>query len=149
MVRAEIISGLPENSKIGFHIHTDAFDGEDCASTGGHYNPQGVDHGAWFDPTDMRHVGDFKQLWVNQAGAASYRYQDNQASLYETDDRYDFDTFVGGRGMVIHMGTDDEGNGGDGTKGNGGRGNAKKVVRYEAGGFKDAGYQEAQIGVGG
>ena len=113
MVRAEFTGGLPANSKIGFHIHTDAFDGTDCSSTGGHYNPQGVDHGAWFNQSDMRHVGDFKQLWVDQTGAASYRYQDNQASLYETDDRYDFDTFVGGRGMVIHMGTDDEGNGGD------------------------------------
>ena len=89
MVRAEFTGGLPANSKIGFHIHTDAFDGADCSSTGGHYNPQGVDHGAWFNQSDMRHVGDFKQLWADQAGAASYRYQDNQASLYETDDRYD------------------------------------------------------------
>ena len=61
----------------------------------------------------MRHVGDFKQLWVNSAGAASYRYQDNQASLFEGDDRYNFDTYVVGRAFVIHMGQDDEGDGGD------------------------------------
>ena len=112
MFRGEI-SGLDANTQLGFHIHKAAFDGLDCSSTEGHFNPQEVDHGAWFDDLEGRHVGDLKQLWTNWAGEASYRYQDNQASLYEDDEKLDFDHYVGGLAIVIHAGMDDEGNGGD------------------------------------
>ena len=32
---------------------------DDCVTTGGHYNPDGVDHGAPGGPASSRHVGDF------------------------------------------------------------------------------------------
>ena len=39
MVRAEIKGIKSDSTQLGFHIHTDAFDGENCSSAAGHYNP--------------------------------------------------------------------------------------------------------------
>ena len=77
MVRAEITGIQSDSTQIGFHIHTEAFDGENCSSAAGHYNPQGVNHGAWNDAADARHVGDLKMLRKTRAGNGSYRYQDS------------------------------------------------------------------------
>ena len=38
----------------------------DCKSTGGHYNPEGVTHGAPGD--DVRHVGDLGNVAATAAG---------------------------------------------------------------------------------
>merc|ERR1712226_542359 len=46
--------------KHGFHIHQKRVSNNDCKSTGGHYNPDLVDHGA---PTDEKHhVGDLGNI---------------------------------------------------------------------------------------
>ena len=44
----------------GFHVHTlgDLADG--CGSTGGHFNPEGVAHGAY--DAEVRHAGDLKMI---------------------------------------------------------------------------------------
>ena len=59
MIRGEI-AGLESNVELGFHIHSAGFDGLDCGATGGHFNPQGVNHGAWYNTPTERHVGDLK-----------------------------------------------------------------------------------------
>ena len=47
--------------KHGFHVHAlpIAEGGNDCLTTGGHFNPDGVDHGAAGGPASSHHVGDF------------------------------------------------------------------------------------------
>lgn len=50
-----IITGLTPG-KHGFHVHQWGVEGNDCKSTGGHYNPLGYDHSA--PNATERHVGD-------------------------------------------------------------------------------------------
>ena len=63
---------------MGFHVHGAEYDGADCATAGGHFNPQGVDHGAFYNDLEGRHVGDWKMINnVDGRDGVSYRYQDN------------------------------------------------------------------------
>ena len=54
------ISGLTANQEHGFHIHQLGDLSNGCTSLGGHYNPEGEDHGSPDDPD--RHVGDLGNL---------------------------------------------------------------------------------------
>jgi len=92
------------NLTLGFHIHqTSNFTGG-CASTGSHYNPENKTHGGPFDAT--RHVGDLGNVNFTVADkTATVSFSDSVISLVGRQ------TIVG-RSLVIHLGTDDLGRGG-------------------------------------
>jgi len=93
-VTAEL-SGLSEGNK-GFHIHQYG----DCTaangtSTGGHFNPEGMDHAG---PTDaMRHMGDMGNITADAQGNAMIDYVDETIHI----------TMILGRGVIVHNGEDD------------------------------------------
>ena len=88
----------------GFHVHEfgDLTDG--CASTGGHFNPAGVSHGA--HDAEERHAGDFRMMEAGEDGWAHYVYGDPLAMLSGP-------LSIVGRGLVLHGGVDDLGLGTD------------------------------------
>ena len=95
------ITGL-EPGEHGFHIHEFGDMSKGCESMGGHYNPDGVDHGN----TDSGHVGDLGNITADVNG---------QAVVNIVADRIDLlgDRSVVGRGVVVHKDKDDLGQGGD------------------------------------
>uniref|UniRef100_E7CQT9 Superoxide dismutase [Cu-Zn] n=1 Tax=Penaeus vannamei TaxID=6689 RepID=E7CQT9_PENVA len=91
--------------KHGFHIHSAGVVGADCSSAGGHFNPDGFDHGA---PTsDFRHVGDLGNIDADLNGTAVVDIMDTTISLY------DLERNITGRAVVVHALEDDLGLGGD------------------------------------
>lgn len=89
---------LPENysKSRAIHIHQYGDLSEGCTSTGGHYNPQGVDH--------PLHPGDFGNF-LSRHGKIR-RSVTSKATLYGGSS-------VLGRAVVIHEKEDDMGHGGD------------------------------------
>ncbi|XP_053689934.1 uncharacterized protein LOC128738652 [Sabethes cyaneus] len=86
--------------KHGFHVHEKGDLSDGCASTGGHYNPDKVTHGA---PDDqVRHVGDLGNILADENGIAKTSFSDTVVSLYGTRS-------VVGRAIVVHSGVDDFG----------------------------------------
>jgi len=85
--------------KHGFHIHQYGdCSGADGKTAGGHFNPEGTEHGA--PDAEVRHVGDLGNLVADENGKAHYERTDT------------FVTFSGqhsiiGRGIIIHAGEDD------------------------------------------
>lgn len=69
-------------------------------STGGHYNPDKVNHGARESP--VRHVGDLGNVEANENGVVSTSYSDNVMSLFGLQS-------VIGRAVVVHSAEDDLG----------------------------------------
>ncbi|XP_050075578.1 uncharacterized protein LOC126563014 [Anopheles maculipalpis] len=96
----EINVGGLTPGKHGFHIHEKGDLTDGCASTGGHYNPDKVSHGA---PNDqVRHVGDLGNIVADENGIAKTSYSDTVVSLYGARS-------VLGRAIVIHAEVDDLG----------------------------------------
>uniref|UniRef100_A0A3G9CM21 Superoxide dismutase [Cu-Zn] n=1 Tax=Laqueus rubellus TaxID=93892 RepID=A0A3G9CM21_LAQRU len=101
------VDGLPLDGSIdhGFHVHEKGDLSTGCGSTGGHFNPEGVNHGA---PGDrIRHVGDFGNLRQNNVGSIKETFHDSRAVLFSSRNN------IIGRAIVIHAGKDDLGTGGD------------------------------------
>jgi Cu-Zn family superoxide dismutase len=69
---------------------------------GGHYNPDGVDHG----DLEQGHVGDLGNVSADDSGIADFTIVAKRVDLVG-------DRSVVGRGMVIHKDEDDLGRGGD------------------------------------
>jgi len=69
---------------------------------GGHYNPDGVDHGN----LESGHVGDLGNVTADDSGVADFTIVAKRVDLVG-------DRSVVGRGIVIHADTDDLGLGGD------------------------------------
>lgn len=93
------VKGLKPNSKHGFHIHEYGdLTSADGMATGGHFNPEGHQHGAPEAP--MRHDGDFGNLEADANGEAKYS---------RVDKGIDFDTekCILGRGVIVHADPDD------------------------------------------
>jgi Cu-Zn family superoxide dismutase len=88
----------------GFHIHGNPVT-TDCDSTGGHYNPRNITHGAW--DANARHVGDMQALIANANGEASFTYSDPVIKLEDAANS------ILGRAIVIHANADDFGLGGN------------------------------------
>ena len=92
------IEGLPPGDH-GFHIHQFG----DCSftdgkSAGGHFNPEGVDHGA---PTDeIRHVGDLGNITSNFDSVAVFEFVDVAITLAGGNS-------ILSRAVIIHAGSDD------------------------------------------
>ena len=79
-----------------FHIHEFATEGNDCSSTGGHYNPYDGEHGP-LDAPD-RHVGALGNIPVG----GEYEITDGMVTL-------DGEHSAIGKSIVIHEGEDDFG----------------------------------------
>ena len=96
------VSGFEPNTEHGFHVHefgnVTAADG---TSTGGHYNPEGHDHG--LPHGDMIHAGDLGNLKANAEGVAEMTMVTKTITLIGARNP------VIGRGIVIHAKPDDGG----------------------------------------
>lgn len=92
------VTGLTPGSH-GFHVHQwGNLDCGDGTCTGGHFNPDGKNHGA---PDDAeRHVGDFGNLEADAAGVASYERVDRMVKLSGAHS-------VIGRAIIVHAAADD------------------------------------------
>lgn len=100
----------------GFHIHALGDLREGCASTAGHFNPTGTEHGAHDDHPHERHVGDLQQANANKHGVAYVEQHDMLIDLWGNHS-------IIGRSLVLHAGEDDLGRGGDaGSRANGNSG---------------------------
>lgn len=102
LVQAEI-TGLSPGAKHAIHVHQygDAR-AEDGTSAGGHYNPEGHDHGLP-GHADHRHAGDLGNLEADDQGTASFELTVDNLS---TDGDHNP---VIGRSVIIHAKHDDGG----------------------------------------
>lgn len=97
-VNAEI-SGLAPGEH-GFHIHeTGDCSGEGFQSAGGHFNPEGVEHGGPTSP--VHHAGDLGNIEADDSGNASYSAKVSGITLEEGP------TSVVGRAVIVHQDADD------------------------------------------
>ncbi|NP_001238038.1 Superoxide dismutase [Cu-Zn], chloroplastic-like [Glycine max] len=87
----------------GFHLHEFGDITNGCISTGPHFNPNKLKHGA---PEDkIRHAGDLGNIVANADGVAEATTVDNQIPLIGPNS-------VVGRALVVHELEDDLGKGG-------------------------------------
>lgn len=85
--------------KHGFHIHQYGdCSAPDGTSAGGHFNPEGVDHGG--PEADVRHVGDMGNLEAGNDGTAHLEYTDDMIQLTGEHG-------IIGRAIIVHAGEDD------------------------------------------
>ena len=94
------ITGLTPGEH-GFHIHEFGDMSDGCKSMGGHYNPDGVDHG----DINEGHVGDLGNITADEKGTAEFTIEAKRVDLLG-------DRSVIGRGFVVHSDKDDLGKGG-------------------------------------
>ncbi|TKY48579.1 Superoxide dismutase of Cu-Zn [Spatholobus suberectus] len=96
------VSGLTPGPH-GFHLHEYGDVTNGCISTGPHFNPNKLTHGA---PEDkIRHAGDLGNIVANSDGVAEATIVDNQIPLIGPNS-------VIGRALVVHELEDDLGKGG-------------------------------------
>ncbi|XP_057527257.1 superoxide dismutase [Cu-Zn], chloroplastic [Amaranthus tricolor] len=96
------ITGLTPG-KHGFHLHEYGDTTNGCMSTGAHFNPNKMTHGAPED--EIRHAGDLGNIVANTDGVAEATIVDNQIPLSGPNS-------VVGRALVVHELEDDLGKGG-------------------------------------
>ena len=93
------VSGQIEGLKPGehgFHIHEFGdCSAPDAESAGGHFNPQGMQHGPRH--ADHRHVGDLGNVKGDRSGRAVFDFVDKQLAL----------SAILGRAVVVHADLDD------------------------------------------
>ncbi|GKV26229.1 hypothetical protein SLEP1_g35571 [Rubroshorea leprosula] len=87
----------------GFHLHEFGDTTNGCMSTGAHFNPNNMTHGAPED--EIRHAGDLGNIIANADGVAEAKIVDNQIPLSGPN-------AVIGRALVVHELVDDLGKGG-------------------------------------
>ncbi|KAI5073663.1 hypothetical protein GOP47_0011676 [Adiantum capillus-veneris] len=89
--------------KHGFHVHALGDTTNGCMSTGGHFNPKGMEHGA---PEDgVRHAGDLGNVTIGDDGCVDISMTDSQIPLTGENS-------IIGRAIVVHADEDDLGKGG-------------------------------------
>ncbi len=92
------LHGLTEG-KHGFHVHElGDCTAPDGTSTGGHFNPDGVNHSG--HDSETRHVGDLGNITAGADGNASLDLMDNLMT-------FSGEHSIIGRGVVVHAGVDD------------------------------------------
>jgi Cu-Zn family superoxide dismutase len=95
------VSGL-EPGDHGFHVHEFGDMSKGCESMGGHYNPDGAEHGN----EDSGHVGDLGNINADNNGVATIKKISKRIDLFG-------DRSIVGRGLVVHKDPDDLGQGND------------------------------------
>ena len=96
------LEGLTPGQKHAFHIHQYG----DCSSpdgmsAGGHYNPEGHQHG--LPDTDNRHAGDLGNVPADDQGKAHYELTVNNVSIMGPKNP------IIGRAVIVHAKPDDGG----------------------------------------
>ena len=96
-ILAEVLGLTPGDH--GFHIH-EVGDCSDPAgkSAGGHFNPEGVDHGG--PQASVRHVGDLGNLEADENGRATLELTDRHAAFSGPHS-------IIGRSVIVHEKADD------------------------------------------
>ena len=90
--------------KHGLHIHQFGDCGDAGKAAGGHYNPDGVQHGYLpKDGFDAAHAGDFGNLEIGPNGSGTLEL--TIAGLSLSEEAYS----VGGRAVILHEKADDFG----------------------------------------
>ena len=92
------VTGL-KPGEHGFHVHQygDVTGIKDGLTTGGHFNPEGKDHGK---PEDkVRHVGDLGNIKADDKGVAEIDIKDSMLELAGPHS-------ILGRGLVVHANAD-------------------------------------------
>ena len=91
------IKGLTPNAEHGFHVHEkgDCSSG-DGMSTGGHFNPDGVAHGA-----GAGHAGDMPNLKADANGNAKVAFDATKMTVA------DGKSSIVGKGLIVHKDPDD------------------------------------------
>jgi Cu-Zn family superoxide dismutase len=94
------LEGLTPGQKHAFHIHQYG----DCSSpdgmsAGGHYNPEGHQHG--LPDTESRHAGDLGNVQADDQGKAHYELTVTNVSIMGTKNP------IIGRGVIVHAKVDD------------------------------------------
>jgi len=94
------VSGLEPGAQHAIHVHEygDAR-AADGTSAGGHYNPEGHDHGLP-DGEGPRHAGDLGNLLADDDGVATFELVVDNISIAGDSNP------VLGRGMIVHAGKD-------------------------------------------
>ena len=93
------LMGVEGAGPHGFHLHTEGnCSAPDFTSTGGHFNPTGVDHGA--PDADVHHAGDFGNLDVNDDGTG-------HLDMVSTMLTFEGESSLVGRGVILHEKADD------------------------------------------
>ena len=87
----------------GFHVHQFGDYSGGCGTTGGHFNPQGKEHGAPGD--ENRHAGDLGNIEAGADGVANVDITDCHIPLSGENG-------IVGRAIVVHADVDDLGKGG-------------------------------------
>lgn len=94
------LEGLTPGQKHAFHIHQYG----DCSSSdgmsaGGHYNPEGHQHG--LPPTENRHAGDLGNVEADNDGKAHYEITVNNVSILGQKNP------IVGHAVIVHAKVDD------------------------------------------
>ncbi len=96
------VEGLTPNGFHAFHIHEFGdVTSADGSSAGGHYNPEGHQHG--LTSSSSRHAGDLGNLQADAQGKAHYEISVDNISLVGQRNP------ILGRGVVVHAKIDDGG----------------------------------------
>ncbi|KAL3882048.1 hypothetical protein ACJMK2_028423 [Sinanodonta woodiana] len=90
------------NSHYGIHVHESADISDGCESMGPHYNPLLASHGSPTNSFDMRHIGDFGNVYLDSDGLVNITTIDYLANLVGQHS-------ILGRGLVLHAMRDDLG----------------------------------------
>src|SRR5215472_11921624 len=96
------LEGLTPNQKHAFHIHQYG----DCSATdgmsaGGHYNPEGHQHG--LPETENRHAGDLGNVQADDQGKAHYEITVKNVSIAAAKNP------IIGHAVIVHAKVDDGG----------------------------------------
>ena len=104
------------NYQHAFHIHESPLVGNNCTTTGAHYNPFNTQHGDRTVDKNLRHVGDLGNVVKNTKNPlTTFEYKDEIISLIG-------DYSIIGKACVFHEGVDDLGKGEGTSKANGNAG---------------------------
>lgn len=96
------IEGLTPGQKHAFHIHQYGdCSSPDAMSAGGHYNPEGHQHG--LPDNENRHAGDLGNIQADDQGKAHYEITVSNISIMGTKNP------ILGRGVIVHAKVDDGG----------------------------------------